>query len=292
MKKILVSGATGNIGRELVPALLQKGAEVIAMTQDPLKLSAQENLVPVKGDFEEPKTYKEYLNGVDAAFMLTPGVPNMDQMQYDFIEACKEAGVPFLLKQSAKGSGELHDVKMFDLHKAIEVKLKDSELNYAIIRPNAFSQNILVHGNSVYQQGTIYAPAGDGGTSYIDARDVALAAAEVLLNPEEHQSATYTLTGAKSHSMGKIAGLLAAIINKEVNFIGVTPEQGKEALLGFGLSEWLAADLTAIAVHMAQGKQSEVTNDFKSITGKEPITVEEMLKESASVFTNPPQDQW
>ena len=216
----------------------------------------------------------------------------MDTIQIDFIEACKEANVPFLLKQSAMGVGELHDVNMYELHKAIEDKLQDSGLDYAIIRPNSFSQNILVHGNSVYQQGAIYAPAGDGSTSYIDARDVALSAAEILLYPEKHRSATYTLTGSESYSMGEIADLLSSIIDKEVNFIGVTPDQGKKALLGFGLSEWLASDLTAMAVNMAEGKQSTITSDFKNIIGKEPATVKEILKKNVSVFTNHPQDQW
>lgn len=292
MKKIFVTGPTGTIGSALLPHLLVDGIEVIALARNPEKITPHKNLHIVKGDLANPASYSAKLTEVDAAFLLTSGIPEMLRLQTDFIDACAQQKVPFVLKQSALGAGSNKYIKMFEWHRQIEDHLKTKKIGYAFIQPNTFTQNILAHANSIQQQNAIYAPTGEGKVSYIDARDIARAAAAILLNPLPHKNKTYHLTGRVALSMGEVAEIVGKLIEKDVHFIPVTVQQGKEALMGFGMEEWLVDDITAIAMLAAEGKAAEVTDDFRQITGDEPKTVESSLADFKTVFTTPAASNW
>ncbi len=292
MRKIFITGATGTIGSALLPNLLASGMEVTALARNPEKIAPHKNLNVVKGDLSNPTSYGENLNDVDAAFLLTSGTPEMLRLQTDFIATCIQKEVPFILKQSAMGVGSQSHIQMFEWHRQIEVQLKASGISYTIIQPNTFTQNLLAHINSIQQENLIYAPTGEGKVSYIDARDIAKVATKILADPEPHKNKTYRLTGREALSMGQIAEIIGKLIEKDVNFISVTPKQGKESLLGFGMEEWLVDDITAIAMLAAEGKAAEITDDYKLITADSPKTVTVSLADFRSAFTERAGTSW
>ena len=286
MKKIVVTGATGTVGQPLLFQLLKKDIDVVALTRSPGKIQLDHpNLSVVRADLGNRSSYTDALASADAAFLLTDGTLAMEDLQKEFIDACQTQGVSFLVKQSAMGAASDAPVKMFRVHHAIEAYLRASGVPYCLLQPNTFTQNLLAHAQSVKDQGAIYAPLGEGKVSYIDARDVARVAATVLADEtEKHRNQTYVLTGPVAVSMSDSARLISQVAGREVNYYPVSYEQGKEAMLGFGMEEWLADDLVAIARLGAEGKAEQVTDAVEQVTEVAPRSVADSINDFQSTF--------
>ncbi len=286
MKTIAVTGATGNVGSALIPLLRQAGATVLAITRSPERLSSLDSeVVVVEADLADTGALQDALRGVDALFLLTSGSKNMASLQNGVIEVARQQGVPLIVKQSALGAAEDAPVEMFRMHYAIEKTLNASGIPYCILRPNSFTQNLLAHAQSVREQRAIYAPRGEGKVSNVDVRDVAQVAATVLLaQPTEHQGQTYVLTGPVATSMQQDAETIGQIIGKEVVYYPVSYEDGKQAMLGFGMDEWLVGELIAIARLGAEGHAATVTSDVASVTGRPARTVGASIADLKAAF--------
>ena len=286
MKTITVTGATGNVGSALIPLLSQAGATVRAITRSPDRLPASESkIVVVEADLADTNAWQDALLNVDALFLLTSGSPTMDALQNKVIEAAQQQKVPLIVKQSAFGAAAEAPVALFRMHHAIEETLKASGIPYCILQPNSFTQNLLAHAQSVKEQGAIYAPRGEGKVSNVDVRDVARVATTVLLaDSTAHQGQTYVLTGPAATSMQQDADTIGQVIGKEVNYYPVSYEDGKQAMRGFGMDEWLVDELIAIARLGAEGKAATVTSDVETVTEKPARTVEETIRDLKAVF--------
>lgn len=286
MRKIIVTGATGTVGQALLPQLLEQELEIVALTRSPNKIqSGHPKLRVVQADLNNRASYADTLVGADGAFLLTDGTLEMEGLQKDFIDACQAQSVPFIVKQSAMGVATEAPVRMFRMHHNVEEHLRTSGVAYCILQPNTFTQNLLAHTQSVKQQGAIYAPLGEGRVSYVDARDVARVAAIVLTDDTGvHRNQTYVLTGPAAVSMSDNARAIGQAIDKEVNYYPVSYEQGKEAMLGFGMDKWLVDDLVAIAQLGAEGKAERTTNTVGEVTGEAPRSVTDSMRDFQPAF--------
>ncbi len=286
MKKIVITGATGNIGQALLPMLLDKEVSVIAITRSADKITQTDTkLEVVEADLKDKASYMSALAGADIAFLLTDGTPDMETIQHDFIDACQAQSILFVVKQSAMGAAPDAPAKTLQMHHAVEEKLKNSGMAYCIVQPNSFTQNLLAHAQSVKEQGAIYAPLGEGKVSYIDVRDVANVVASILTDDmEKHKNKTYILTGPAAVSMQENAKSISDITNKKVVYYPVSDEEGKNAMLGFGMDEWLADDLVAIARLGAEGKADQTSDAVQEITGTKPRAVKDTLENFQSAF--------
>jgi uncharacterized protein YbjT (DUF2867 family) len=272
VKKIVITGSTGTVGQALLSQLLEKEVEVVALTRSPNKIQLNSpKLKVVQADLNNRASYAETLVGAETAFLLTDGTLEMETLQKDFINTCRIQGIPFVVKQSAMGAATDAPVKMFRMHHSIEEHLRASGLAYCLLQPNTFTQNLLAHAQSVKNQGAIYAPLSKGRVSYIDARDVARVAVAVLTNDtDKHYNQTYVLTGPAAVPMLDVAQVIGETVGQEVNYYPVSYEQGKEAMLGFGMDEWLVGDLMAIAQLGAEGQAERITDTFEQVTGEAP----------------------
>ena len=285
MKTIAVTGATGNVGSALIPRLVQTGATVRAITRSPDQVSSSHLVEVVEADLADPTSYQEVLEGVHALFLLTSGSPEMESLQNNAIEIARQREVPFIVKQSALGAAKDAPVQMFRMHYTIEETLKASGIPYCILRPNSFTQNLLAHTQSIKEQGAIYAPQGEGKVSNVDVQDIADVAATVLLaEPSAHHNNTYALTGPAATSMQQDAETIGQIIGKKVTYYPVSYEDGKHAMLGFGMNEWLVDELMAIARWGAEGNAALVTSDVERVTGRPARTVEETIHNVKHTF--------
>lgn len=286
MRKIIVTGATGTVGQALLPQLLEQELEVVALTRSPNKIQSDHpKLRVVQADLNNRASYADPLVGANGAFLLTDGTLEMEGLQKDFIDACQAQSVPFIVKQSAMGVATETPIRMFRMHHNVEEHLRTSGIAYCILQPNTFTQNLLAHAQSVKEQGAIYAPLGEGKVSYVDARDVAQVAATVLTDgTDKHHDQTYVLTGPAARSMFDNARIIGQAIGKEVHYYPVSYEQGKEAMLGFGMDEWLVDDLLAIARLGAEGKAEQISSTVEQITGTPPRSVADSINDFQTVF--------
>jgi uncharacterized protein YbjT (DUF2867 family) len=286
MKKIIITGATGTVGQALLPNLLKHNVRVVALTRSPEKIQERsDRLKIVQADLRDQASYADALAGADTAYLLTDMTAETEILQNQFIDACRAQGVSLVVKQSAMGAAADSPVSMFRTHAAIEQHLKASGVAYCLLQPNSFSQNLLAHSQSVKTQGAIYAPMGDGKVSYVDARDVARVAATVLADAsKKYHNKTYVLTGPEAVSMQESADVIGMLIGKKVSYYPVSYEQGKEAMMNFGMDEWLVDDLVATARLGAEGKARKVTENVENITGTKPTTLNESLSDYQASF--------
>lgn len=283
---ILITGATGTVGREVVGELRRLGASgVRALVRDPARASfiRDAGFEIAEGDFDRPETLDAALGGVGTALLLTPPSPHTYAQQRDFIEAAKRAGVRRVVKLSALGADAGAPEGFGKWHGQAEDSLKASGLGWTILRPNFFMQNLLGQAQSIKSQGAIYQPGGDARASFIDARDIASVAARALAD-EGHEGKTYTLTGPAALSYGEAAAKISEAAGRPVRYVALTPEQFREGALAQGLPEWLVSALGLLNDLFASGDASEVTDDVRRVGGKEPATFDGFARDYAEAF--------
>ena len=179
---ILVTGATGHVGSELVRLLAEQGTPARALVHSPDKAAPIQHLglETALGDFEQPDTLDVAMKGCDQLFLLAPPTPRQPQQEQHVIDAARRAGVGHVVKQSVPWAGADAPVVFSRWHGQIEEDLAQSGLAYTLLRPSSFMQNFLMSAQQVADQGVLYGMFGEGRVAFIDARDIAAVAAELL----------------------------------------------------------------------------------------------------------------
>ena len=229
-EKILVTGATGNVGSLIIPILTNLGADVRALTRDESKAQGLKDsgVEVVVGDLEQPDTLGAAFRGVDKVLLITPPNPNQVIQAANGIQAAKRAASPFIVRLSAGAvqgmPGALPRVSA--QHAEIDEMLKASGLSYNILRPHFFMQNTMMAAQTVASEGAVYMPIKDGNIGMIDARDIVDVAVKVLTG-NGHEGKTYTLTGPASISFHEVAAALSKAVGKQVTYVDVPLPPGK-----------------------------------------------------------------
>jgi uncharacterized protein YbjT (DUF2867 family) len=173
-------------------------------------------------------------------------------------------------------------VRFVGTHVAGLDHLKASGLPWTVLGPNGFYQNFLGMAESV-KAGTLAVPGGEAAVSYVDTRDVAAAAVEVLAT-DGHQGAVYTLTGPAGLTHGELAEQLTAVAGRPVSYTALAPEQALAGMLGAGWPAWRAEGMVELYGLYAAGQASAVSSDVEKLTGRRPRSFAEFAAEHADVF--------
>jgi uncharacterized protein YbjT (DUF2867 family) len=283
---ILISGATGTNGSEIVRLLSASGVPLRALVRNRAKaepLAQLPGVEIVEGDFDKPETLIPALEGVDKAFMLPPLLQNMVELQHNFIEAAKQAGVKHVVKLSAFGADPNSSIMFGKWHGQSEKELEASGLAYTHLQPNGFWQNQLAFGQSIASDGKFYLPSADAKISNVDTRDIAAVAAAVM-REDGHEGKTYLITGPEALSYYECADIFSKLLGKPVTYVDVTPEDYKATLMQWGVPEWLADALNELFGIYRLGYGAVVTNVVAEVAKKEPITFEQFVRDHIAVF--------
>lgn len=234
---MLITGGTGTTGREIIAELQRLGAkDVRALVRDPAKASfiSEAGYEVVEGDFDRPETLDAALKGVDRALLLTAPSPQTFVQQKAFIEAAKREGVQRIVKYSAIGADAAAAEGFGKWHGQAEDFLKESGLEWTILQPNSFMQNLLGQAAQIAAEGRIYQATGDAKVSHIDVRDIAAVTARTLAE-DGHEGKTYLLTGPEALSFTDVAAKLSEATGNQIRYVPITPEQFRAGALGAGL---------------------------------------------------------
>ena len=206
---ILVTGATGRTGSEVVKALIAKGEQVRALVRAPQRAGAIQGpgVELVVGDVEKPETWDAALQGVDKVFLLSPEGPQMAELHGKFADAAKRAGVSHLVRMSILVANPDSPLAIGKWHGEADQNVANSGIPYTIVRPAYFMQNIIGSARMIASDGVLPGAMGDGKVGVIDTRDIGNVAATVLTSAG-HEGKTYPLTGPEALSMGKLAVLM------------------------------------------------------------------------------------
>ncbi len=287
-QNILITGATGSIGSELVKQLSSKNISFKAMVRDKNKaadLAALPGAEVIEGDFNDLASIEKALAGIDTAFLLTNSTDLAEKQQISFVEAAAKAGVKHIVKQSQWAADEASPVRFLRYHAIVEKKIQASGIAYTFLRPNLFMQGLLSFKQTIQQQGSFFASIGDAKVSIVDVRDIASVAVEALTN-EGHENKIYNLTGPEALTHGQMAALLSEALGKPVSFIDVPSDVMLQGLLAAHLPQWMAEGLIEDYAHYSRGEASEISNDIKNVTGKSPFDFKTFAKDYQNAFRN------
>jgi uncharacterized protein YbjT (DUF2867 family) len=284
--KILITGATGNVGSAVLDNLGTTDLNLRTLAHDESKAQSlrDRGVEAIVGDFLEPETLGPALEGVSTVFLLTPIHQEQVTQASNVIKAAKESGdEPRIVRLSVHQASHEAPARNSRQHAQIEDELTSSGLLYTFLRPQSFMQNTLLAARTVASEGRIYQPFKDGKLGMIDARDIGEVAATVLTE-EGHEGEVYTLTGPAAISFYDVAEALSEILGKEVNYINISLEKAKEAMLGMGLSEWRADVLIEYAKAHSEGYSNFTTEDVEQLTGHPATSYKEFATDFERVF--------
>ncbi|MGH8127692.1 MAG: SDR family oxidoreductase [Gammaproteobacteria bacterium] len=283
---ILITGATGNIGTELVKLFVARHTPVRAMVRDSGQADAISfsGVEVVEGDFDAPETLFDALDGVERAFLLTPSSENAETQQLSFVDAARRSGVKYIVKQSQLGADLDSSARFLRYHAAVEQSLQSSGMAYTFLRPNLFMQGLLNFKPTIAAENAFYAAAGGGKVSVVDTRDIAEVALAALTE-SGHERESYDITGPQALSHAEMAAQLSTALRRQVTFVDVAPEAMREALLGLGFPVWQADGLVEEYALWSQDEAAFVSSDVKKVTGKAPRSFEEFAQDYTSEFS-------
>ncbi|MES5955641.1 NmrA family NAD(P)-binding protein [Bacillus fungorum] len=211
-------------------------------------------------------------------FLALSNSPKQIDLESSVINVAVEAGIEHIVKISSPIFQRTSPVTVAEWHREIEWKLRGPSIAHTILRPYAFMQNLLRFAPTIAKQGVFYGSMGDSSCNFIDCRDIADVAVEVLINREK-SGGIYTLTGAEILSYQDIASELSIILNRTINYINMDPAELRRNLINYEqMPIWLANHIVEIQ-DMSIKVQENPTDTVKELIGKEPRTLRAFLHE-------------
>ena len=289
---ILVTGATGRNGKELLRVLSAKGFAVRALVRNPAEaIAALPNVEIVQGDMARPETLAAGLRGVDRAMLISSSDPMMLDVQTNFIDAAKQAGVTHVVKLSGI-MPELDSAFRFArMHGEIEKRLEASGMAFTHLRAGEFMPAYFRQVPNITAKGAMFLPMEEARIASIDVGDIAEIAAKVLTG-SGHEGKTYPLTGPEALTMTEVAAKLSAATGKPIRYVNVPPEDARQAQLAAGMPPYLADALFELFAERRNGKEGKVWPDAATLLGRPPTSFDEFAGRNAAVFRGeapPPQ---
>ena len=287
---VTVTGGTGTIGSELVRLLSTASVAARAVLRDWRKARPLGHVVWAQADLRDDTTLEATLAGTSRLFLLSDNEPGFGTMQISVIRAAERLGVAHVVKLSALGASDHSTSSIAREHWEVEQALARSTVSWTILRPHAFMQNWLGEvAQSVKSDRTIYSPIGDGRVPFIDTRDIAAVAAEVLLRPEAHVNRKYVLTGREAVGYADVATALSTAIGASVTYRPISMDEARARSEKRGISPPLIDAMLAIAAYQKTGGPTAATSDSVGrILGRPPRTIADFARDYADRFSGSP----
>lgn len=276
---ILISGATGNVGKTLVGQLLDEGAQVRVLVRDERKADAFRNRVDVAvGDLDKPDTLTAAMRGVDRLYFVTP----VTEQVVHLLKAARQADVKHVVKQSTiEADRSLGPGKW---HRHQEEMIKSMGFAWTFIRPTMFMSNTIEWWSAtVKAQNAVYFPGGNGKVPPVDARDVAAVACAVLTRPG-HEGQIYEVTGPDALTIGGMVQILAKGLGEPLRYVNVPAFLAAIWLRRFGMSRELVKGLMETLGALRRNEYAYVTDTVEKVGGVKPRTFEAWCREHVNDF--------
>ena len=285
---ILITGATGNVGRELTEQLQAQNISFRVMVRSLKKIETFCSTPGIEfalGDFNDPETVADALKGIDRVFLLTNSSAQAETQQLKFVEQASRAGVKQIVKLSQYGARVDSPVRFLRYHAVVENRIKELGIPYTFVRPNLFVQCLRGFRRAIINQNRFFAPIGDAKVSIADVRDIATVAAAALTE-DGHAEKIYNITGPEALSHQEMAEKLSDALHRHIEFVSIPPESMRIALAGVGFPDWQADGLIEEYAYYNRGEASTVTTDFQNVTGKQPRSFDQFARDYAVAFSS------
>jgi uncharacterized protein YbjT (DUF2867 family) len=285
---ILTVGATGTVGRHLVPQLRSRGLSVRALVRD--RARAAELLGPdvdlAVGDLGDRGSLGAAVDGIDAVYLACANHPAQTAWENALIDAAAAAGVRRIVKLSAIDVAVGSPVAFADAHGRIGEHLRASGVDHVLLKPTFMMTNLLGAADGVRQAGAVFLPGAGAKIAMIDPRDVADVAAVALTGDVARE---LELTGPAAVTFDDVADELSAVTGRSIGFVPVPDEAAVAQLVGAGAPEWFATNLVTQFGLLRQGAQAQPRDTVRQVLGREPRSLAAFVRDHAAVFAGGPR---
>lgn len=280
---LLVTGASGHLGRRVVELLLEthKGT-IIASTRTPEKLAdlSQRGVIVRHADFENPDSLSQAFQGVDRLLLISTDaldVPGHRLNQHrNAIKAAEQAGVKHVVYTSIVNPGPDSPVFVGPDHRGTEEALAATKMGWTVLRENTYMEMLLMSLPQAIQSGKLINAIGDGKAAYITREDCARASASALASPFEGHR-TLDISGPQAVTQYEVAAIVSKLAGQEVSYLPIELDAVIQGMTSGGLPRPLAEAFATFDAAVAQDKFSVVTSTVEELTGRKPISVADFL---------------
>lgn len=272
---ILVLNANGTTGSLLVEALARKGAPVRAAVRDVGRAAARfgPSVEVVAAELSDGPALERAFRGVRRVFLASPAAPELVEREAHVLAAAKAARVEHLVRIGGIRVDRPSDaVRMMTLHAQGQDQVRRADVPYTFLRPNFFLQNLLGQAASL-AEGALVAPTGGARFSFVDAVDIADAAATVLTTPG-HLGRTYDLTGDEPLSMADVARVLGEVLGRSIVHVDVPDASFRQGARDAGVPAWLVDRFAELYAEARRSDWFAATSpDLLALVGRPAVTL-------------------
>jgi uncharacterized protein YbjT (DUF2867 family) len=278
---ILITGATGTIGTQLVKELTEKGISFYSMTSKPS--DATNTRV---ASFNNVESLTKAFTGIKTLFVLLPLVANKLELARNVAAAAKAAGVQHIVRSSGAGADPASSYALPRLQGKVDEILSDTGIACTFLRPAGFMQNYATFQAAQVKAGLISAAHGDAHKSMVDARDIAAVAATILQSPAAHAGNAYTLTSNDSLTETESAAILSAATGKLVRYEAISNDTAITGMKQWGLAPEIIDAMASLNEIVAAGYAAETTSDVQTLLGRAPISFAQFAKDFSATWAD------
>lgn len=291
---ILITGATGTVGSEVIRQLLSVTAKKDIIKaggrsiENVKRVINSDRVEAVQIDYKKPETIKSALRDVDKVFLLTHWQSDLVEVESNLLREIKDAeNIKHIVKSSVIRADSDPGITGSRLHRQVENIIEGSGITYTFLCANFFMQSFIDFiPQKMKEQGTFYLSAGDGKVSFVDVRDVAAVAIQALTNNNDgkHNGRAYNITGPEAISFGQAARILSKQIGKKIAYVNISDEDARNGMKDAGLDEWTINFFIELYRVMRLGYLSQVSPVVEEITGRRAISFSQFAKDYAEAF--------
>jgi uncharacterized protein YbjT (DUF2867 family) len=287
MKTCTVLGATGKIGSVLLNRLSESHVPTRAFFRNAEKIQTMPHVSWCYAGSLTADQLEPALAGTTSLFILSANYHGFSTQQIKTVKAAQRVGVNHIVKVSAIGASENSQSFVGREHWEVEQEIKASKINYTILRPHSFMQNFLWEfADDIRMENKFYSPVGDGKVPYIDARDIADCAHDILLNPKEHLNKTYVLTGPEVTGFKRLAESLSYALGRDIQYVSISEDEARQRMEHDGYPEHLIESLISLARYQRNcpEKSIAISPDLENILKRRARTVDDFASDYAEEF--------
>jgi len=291
MKQILVTGATGNIGSEVIKYLTESDSdgEIIAAVRSVEK--AKSKFVENPGlsfrpfDFENPESFKSAFVGIDTLFLLRP--PHISDVETVFrplLNSAKENGIKNIVFLSVQGAEKSKVIP----HNKIERIIQESKFNYIFVRPSYFMQNLTTTLlPEIVNERSITLPAGKAKFNWIDVENIGEATANLILGFESNGNKAFEITGSENKSFSEVTQMMTEITGHQIRYKSINPVSFYFKKKKEGMDSGFALVMSLLHFLPRFQAAPDISDNYQLLTGKTPTTLQEFIRREEKMLMKP-----
>ena len=285
MSKILITGATGNLGSAVVNQLLKNtnANKIVAFSRDENNTTyLKENGIEFRlGTFEDNASLDKAMVGIEKVLLISTTDPKRFYQHKNVVDAAKRAGVKFIAYTSVpiRDLDSAAAKTVLESHFQTEDYIKESGLSYVFLRNNIYVDMVPMYvGEKVFETG-IYLPAGNGKVPFALRREMGEATANLLLESEQHQNKIYEITNTELYSFEDVARVLSELSGKQITYTDANIDEFTKMLIAHKMSAHIIPIFTAFVTDFKNHQYEKTSDELKTLLGRKPSTLKEALKE-------------